>query len=249
MAEELSEKKNFLERYYKDIRHYLEGDINALKECDNTGNDTGCGPYLLTTCSGIDFLGSLSLPDAGGGLKRKSGRGFKHYVTTFLRQVNPLYKDTEVADFIYQFARNGQVHEAIVKPRIMIGKNETYHLKILSIVKNTDKPEDRQELMYINTRKLADEFLQSLDYFERLFDDDTKVERMTDRLSNHLEKTKKEVATKWESLKAKLSVIEIDDRTNFHLYERGSMAPDYEPPAELSHDYWDQLKRRGSSWR
>lgn len=243
MAEELSKNKTFLQSYYKDIRDYLESDIKALQECDASGKDTGCGPYLLTTCSGIDFLGTLSLRDAEGGLKGKSKKGFRHFLITFLGRVNPLYEVDDVADFIYQFARNGQVHEAIVKPRIMIGKNEAHHLKILSIVQNSDKPEDRQEIMYINTRKFADEFLQSLDYFEKLFDDHTNVEKMADRLLIHLEETHKEIVTKWESLKAKLSVIEIDDTTNLELYERGSMAPNYEPPATLSSSYWERLKR------
>lgn len=139
-AKSVREKKDFLESYYKQLRHYLVSDITSLKKSDDSGNDTGCGPYLLTTSSGIDFLGNLSC--AGKKLKDNPSKGFKHYVTEFLGKVNPKYKAEKAPEFIYKIIRCGQVHEAIVKHQVIIGKkreHKKYHLRILSIRNPTDK--------------------------------------------------------------------------------------------------------------
>lgn len=245
MTEEEFTKEEFL-RYYWQIKHYLESDINAMKRCDEKGSETGCGPYLLTTCSGIDILGTLSDPNAPSGkaLKHYSGRAFKYYVKKFLGTVNPIYKSPELADFIYEFIRNGQVHEAVVKPRVVIYKNEKYHLKILSIARSLSDPTNRKEVVYFNPKMFADEFLNSLKHFQELFKDDTKIKKMATRLSE----LRNLALTSLKDLWPDLEEIKINHITYDELYKLGSLAPNGKggarsESAELREDFWEILHK------
>lgn len=233
----MREKKDFLESYYKKVRHYLVSDITSLKKSDDSGNDTGCGPYLLATSSGIDFLGNLSCP--GKKLKDNPSRGFKHYVIEFLGKINPKYKAEKVADFIYKIIRCGQVHEAIVKHQVIIGKkpeHKKYHLRILSIRNPTDQTGKPVEIIYFNPRIFADDFLNSLRHFGESFDNAAKIKEMADRLEDNLNLTSDEVRKTWPDLEREY----LDEKSIRDLYEWGSASP-HQPEGSLiglRNDFW-----------
>ena len=132
-----------LRKYVLEILSYLRSDFSGYEEAREKGVKSGAGPYLLTASSGIDFLGSLAVPEdklteyakKGKGLERKSAAGSKWYIRTYLTKVKSTYLANGVDDLIYKSLRCGQVHEGIVKKGVLIGTRmgEPLHLKILTL--------------------------------------------------------------------------------------------------------------------
>lgn len=246
MSEQIT-KEELLKLYYDQIKHYLKSDIRGLMESDDSGGDVGCGPYLLSACSGIDFLGTLSLPysGSGSGLKGKSRKGFKNYITKFLSKVDRIYAYNKVDDFIYTIIRSGQVHEGIVKQGVLIGKKlgREYHLKILAFREEDSRNEgdprvEIKKFRYFDTRVFAEDFLKSLDYFEELFRDASKIEEMAQGLSDNYQEMLNDLQGNLPDLEEK----DVNEYKLSDLYELSSSTP-YGRLATLRPDFWQILQK------
>ena len=223
-----------LKMYYERLKNYFKSDIQALIHADDHKEDVGCGPYLLVTCSAIDFLGNLHYDKQV--LDKNIGDGFKHYVSNFLMKVNTIYGLTGVSDLIYKIIRCGQVHEAIVKPGIYIGKRNKRdeHLKYLSIsphrsIINVPK------WVYFDVRIFAEDFLESLQYFEKEFAVQNKLIEMAERLDRHLTKTTEEL----QKINPQIETIEINIFNFDRLYNTTSATPYDEGGPFLKENYID----------
>ena len=234
-----------LRKYIQQILSYLRSDIQAYEESRKAGATIGAGPYLLTASSGIDFLGSLAVPDVelndyeieGTGLKRKSTKGSKWYIKTYLTKVNSIYGNTSVPNFVYTALRCGQVHEGIVKRGVLIGtRHPAYHLSILEI-SASDTGTTTKTGAYVNTRILAQDFISSTDSFvEDKINHDQPASKLASRLSEHLE------ATSDQSESVNLPRLQLDGDSLADVYDFSSSSPyDSGPRYSLKSRYWEEL--------
>lgn len=213
---------------YQMITDYLKGDINALKRSDDLGNDVGCGPYLLTASSGIADLGEIFFPDAN-----KDGTRFTSYIKKYLVQVDPVYNRNNADIFIYKHIRCGQVHEAIVKSQVIIGKGKgrDYHLKRLLIDTVSG---NSIKAIFFNPRLFADDFLESLKYCERDLEDAILIEKisnfLTERYKSHVESLR--------NYEPDLEEIIINSDNRDDLYNHTSSARGSPGGVFLKEDFW-----------
>jgi len=234
-----------LRKYAQQIISYLKSDFNAYERAREAGVTIGAGPYLLTASSGIDFFGSLGVPDGeltdyeiqGTGLKRKSTKGSKWYIKNYLTRVNSQYGNTGVANFVYTALRCGQVHEGIVKRGVLIGtRHQDYHLSILEI-RVSDADTTTTARAYVNTRILAQDFISSTDSFiEDKINQDQSASKLASRLSEHLR------ATPDQSESVDLPRLQLDDDSLADVYDFSSSSPyDTGPRYSLKSRYWEEL--------
>jgi hypothetical protein len=223
-----------LKTYYERLKRYFKSDIQALIHADDHKENVGCGPYLLVTCSAIDFLGNLH--HAKRNLDENVSEGFKHYVTIFLTKVNRVYGLPDVPKLIYKIIRCGQVHEAIVKPGVYIGKrnNKDAHLKFLSI-----SPERSKEIVpkwiYFDVRIFAEDFLDSLKYFEESFNSKGELERMAKKLQEHLD----DIKEKFQNINPGIDVLNVNPSNFSELYNTTSATPYIEGGTYLKDNFAD----------
>lgn len=234
-----------LRKYVQQILSYLKSDFDAYEDARSTGAAIGAGSYLLTASSGIDFLGSLAVPDEelkdyerqGKGLKMKNTAGSKWYIKNYLTEVNSKYGNADVPNFVYTALRCGQVHEGIVKRGVLIGtKHPEYHLSILEIRKS-DIDTTTLTAAYVNTRNLAQEFITSTVHFvENMLNQDQSASKLADRLSKHLE------ATPDFSKSVDLPKHQLDEDTFADIYDFSSSSPhDSGQRYSLKPRYWEEL--------
>lgn len=218
--------------YFRKITDYLSGDIKALQKADDTGNDVGCGPYLLTTCSGIDNLGELFFPE----LKAQSGAPFMAYVRNYLGGIDPIYKKNNVDKFIYVHIRCGQVHEAIVKSQVLIGKKKgrECHLKRLLIDTGAG---NNKEVVFFNPRLFADDFLASL----RICESDLDKQEVIDKASNFLRQRYDSHERSLTGYKPDLEEVRIDSNNFSELYQSSSTSPYFPGGTYLKDDFWKEF--------
>ena len=223
-------EKDELHKYVQQIISYLKSDFLSYEEARKRDIKIGAGPYLLTASSGIDFLGSLAIPAQElssnaqrlKGLEGKSTSGAKWYIKTYLGPVRSIYASPSVDDLIYKTLRCGQVHEGIVKRGVLIGTemSEDYHLSILE-VKESGGEGTSIELIYVNTRILAMDFINSTGRFVKdMVEKDKSASKMASRLSDHLD------ATTNLSHGLTLPKHEVDDDAFSAIYEFSSCSPD-----------------------
>lgn len=213
-------------QYFNKITSYLKSDINVFNS-----SDIGCGPYLLTTCSGIANLGEIFFPDA-----TKDETRFTNYVEKYLSQVEPIYKRNNVDKFIYKHIRCGQVHEGIVKPGVLIGKklDRVYHLVTLLI---DDCKGNVVKIIYFNPKLFADDFIKSLKFCE----DDLKNEGAIKKLSTILKQRYDSHEKDLDKYRPELNEMEIDYGSFSSLYESSSSAPRFPGGIYLKGDFWKEL--------
>ena len=237
-----SEKIDFLNLYVDKIIHYLTSDIKGYFKAEDNGIDIGCVPYLLSASSGIDFLGSLSIPfsqlgpNVQPGLNGKSTKGSPYFIKEFMGQVDTVYCANGIPEFIYKVVRCGQVHEAIVKVGVLTGKKygRDYHLKQLSISQGSVYSGQSKDFVYLNASVFAEDFILSLPYFKSLMGDRSRATEMADRLLDYFNSLGSMVPGFPSSSK-----IEIDDKICEELYERGSSSPfDSAGSTTLRNDFW-----------
>jgi len=223
-------KKDELRKYVHQIISYLKSDFGSYEEARKKGIKIGAGPYLLTASSGIDFLGSLAIPAKElstnaqrlKGLEGKSTAGSKWYIKTYLGPVRSVYTSPSVDDLIYKTLRCGQVHEGIVKRGVLIGTEmpDDYHLSILE-VRESGGDDTSIELIYVNTRILARDFISSTEHFVKdMVDQDQSASNLASRLSDHLD------ATPNPSRGLALPKHQVDDDAFSAIYEFSSGSPD-----------------------
>lgn len=237
-AEELCE-------YVGQIFTYLKSDLSAYEKARDSGVRIGAGPYLLTASSGIDFFGSLAVPNEElsdyarkcRGLKGKSAPGSKWYIRTYLGVVDPTYSVIKVDDMIYKTLRCGQVHEGIVKEGVLIGTemSDELHLKILKL-KESDAEGPPLKVVYINTRILASNFIDSIEHFVKdMKSDGSFVNEMATRLSDHLS------ATEYVCQNIGLPEQEVDPDIFDEIYDISSCSPqEMEGSYTLRNRFWEE---------
>lgn len=96
---------NYLKNFFED---WLIKDIEEIKKYDDLEFTL---PYILLICSGIDFLGGLIC----GFNTNNSPRRFAKFLKKWMGEVNPLYREDYMAEFLYNNVRNGASHYAMYK--------------------------------------------------------------------------------------------------------------------------------------
>lgn len=215
-------------RYFNKITSYLKSDINALKSSDDKGIDVGCGPYLLTTCSGIANLGELFFPDA-----TKDETRFTNYVKKYLGQVDSVYRKNNVDRFIYKHIRCGQVHEAIVKSRVLIGKKFDHLITLLI----DDCEGGFIKIIYFNPKSFADDFIKSLVFSEEDLRNEDIINKFTISLEQRYNSHEEALNKYWPEL----SEMKIDYNNFSSLYESSSAAPNFPGGIYLKENFWKEL--------
>jgi hypothetical protein len=222
------EERKFARKYLDQIIFYLCSDIKSYLESEEKNVSVGCGPFLLTAASGVDFLGSTCVPatelsgKVKSGLEDKSKAGFIYYLDTFMREVNDSYSATGMGEYLYKVVRCGQVHEAMVKHGVMMGKKggRDYHLKMLAISRGTSSSSPPVRCFYFNAKEFARDFVNSIRFFNERFDRD---DDMTITVISRLQEYETDLGSlpNWPEVRE----VTIDDRTCADLYERSSSSP------------------------
>jgi hypothetical protein len=234
-----------LRKYVRQVLSYLKSDFSMYEESRKKGISIGAGSYLLTASSGIDFLGSLAVPEeklkayekGAKGLERKSATGSKWYIETYLQKINSRYGRKGVPNFVYIALRCGQVHEGIVKRGVLIGtKLEDYHLSVLEI-RESDTSIATRSASYVNTRILAQDFITSTDWFmKELLDEDQSASKMAHRLEEHLKHTPDAAKS------VDLPRHQMDGDAFYDIYEYSSSSPhESQPRYSLKSHYWEEI--------
>ncbi len=234
--EQISEMRMVVEEYYRKIKRYLESDIKALIDCDQSGRAIGCGAYLLIACSAIDFLGALAY--AGESEEKYSGRRSQGYIKKYIGEVDTVYKDERVAEYIYKVIRCGQVHEAIAKCSSIIGTSHErdFHLKIIALPQESNSKKIVKGI-YFNPQIFAIDLLASLDLFEKELKDDPKIEKMY----NFLKLQRDEALEYLRNNKPTLQEKDVDETTFGELYNFSSATPHFAGGARLKEEYLEFL--------
>ena len=229
----IEQKKKEVRSYYEKITGYLKKDLSALMLSDDKGYDVGCGPYILTTCSGIDNLGEIFAPRTF----RRNAAWFKFFIREYLGKVQQVYQNNKVDTFIYKVIRCGQIHEAIVKPGVLIGKqHKEYHLKILKIAKEWGSLTPIK-LVFFNVRSFAEDFLASLKYCEEKLKDDGVIVKSYDFLVSRDHKNEK-IQRKFQP---KLEEVEINYDNFSTLYQSSSSSPRVQGGTYLKEEFWQEF--------
>lgn len=235
-----------LRKYVNQIIDYLKSDFTDYEKAREKGVKIGAGPYLLTASSGIDFLGSLAVPEAelnekekkAKGLELKSTKGSKWYIRTYLGKVDQKYMATKVGDLIYKYLRCGQVHEGMVKKGVMIGTEmpRSLHLEILKLKESDVADASLIRVTYVNTRVLATDFIDSIQYF---VNDMNNIESFAMHMAIRLEEHLNTTGDVCQGLG--LSEQEVDPHTFFEIYDVSSSSPDKpEGSYRLIDSFWNK---------
>jgi hypothetical protein len=204
---------------------YIRSDIDSYRAAERIG----AGPYLLTAFSGIDYFGSLGVPDSelndrekeGRGLLRKSGTGSRWYIREWMGQIRGRYAEPALVNCLYTDVRCGQVHEGIVKPGLLIGlDHRDFHLQSVVLDGGT-----RGILLpsigvlFVDTAVFADDFLDSGQVFlNAIRNDDCLSQRVLTRLGEHLEQAVTDISALGDAVK-------VGPNEFGELYEASSASP------------------------
>ena len=207
---------------------YLRSDVDSYRAAERIG----AGPYLLTAFSGIDFFGSLGVPESelndrekeGRGLLRKSGTGSRWYIREWMGQIRGEYAEPPLVNRLYTDVRCGQVHEGIVKPGLLIGLDHgDFHLRPVVLdggTRGTSLPSIG--VLFVDTAVFADDFLGSAQVFlNALMNDDCLSQRALTRLSEHLEQAVTDISGLGDA-------VQVGPAEFGELYETSSASP-YDP--------------------
>ncbi len=207
---------------------YLRSDVNNYRAAERIG----AGSYLFTAFSGIDFFGSLGVPESelndrekeGRGLLRKSAKGSRWYIREWMGQIRGQYAELALVNRLYTDVRCGLVHEGIVKPGLLIGLDHgDFHLQHVVLdggTRGTSLPSIG--VLFVDTAIFADDFLASAQVFlNAIKNDDCLSQRALTRLSEHLEQAVTDIS--WLGDAVQVGPAEFGE-----LYETSSASP-YDP--------------------
>ena len=234
-----------LHKYVHQILSHLKSNLETYEKAKEQGVAIGANPYLLIASSGINFLGSLGVPDEklkpnekeGKGLERKSKKGSLWYIKNYLTKVKPEYGNRGIPLFVYSALRCGQVHEGIVKGGVLIEtKYKNHHLSILEI-REPKIDETTKILACINTRILAEDLIKSTEFFvEDMVTFEQFSSKLAIRLSEHLETTYE------SSNSVDLPRYQLDDEPFDVICNFASNNPnEVRQQNSLRSRYWDEL--------
>jgi hypothetical protein len=211
--------------HIKQVFTYIRSDIDSYRAAEKVG----AGPYLLTAFSGIDFFGSLGVPESeltdrekeGRGLLRKSGTGSRWYIREWMGQIRGQYAEPALVNRLYTDVRCGQVHEGIVKPGLLIGLNHRdFHLRPVALdggSRGISLPSI--SVLFVDTAVFADDFLGSAQVFlNSIRNDDCLSQRILARLGEHLQQAISDISGLGDAVK-------VGPDEFGELYEASSASP------------------------
>lgn len=235
------EESAFVSDYLHQVLGYLRADLGGYFRAKAARIHVGCGPFLLTTCSGIDFLGSVSVPDSlldpkvqkCKTLDGKSKAGFCYYTKKFLGQVDGQYAADKMPEYLYKVLRCGQVHEAIVKRGVILGDKagRKYHLKNLPLM-----PPDK--FFYFNSEQFAADFTESFALFTNAVNQDNSIAKtIHDRLKDY----ESELGS-LPPVPVSVTTVSLDDTTRALLYDSSSASPLNPGSSTLKKKFWENIR-------
>ncbi|MFH1717616.1 MAG: hypothetical protein ABIF19_09720 [Planctomycetota bacterium] len=217
--------KGELLAHIEKVLAYLRSDVESYK----VASEIGAGPYLLTAFSGIDFFGSLGVPDSELNDRKKQGRGLLHksrtgslwYIREWMGQIREQYAKPALATCLYTDVRCGQVHEGIVKPGLLIGlRHKELHLRRLCLdggTRGASLPD--VGVLFVDTAVFADDFLRSSQVFlDTISHDDCLCQRALARLDEHLQQAVTDISGLGDA-------VNVGPAEFQELYETSSASP------------------------
>lgn len=151
--------KNKLFKYLKEyFDNWLIKDLKKIQKYDDLRFTL---PYVLLVCSGIDFLGGLLC----GFNTNNSPRRFNKFVKRFMGEVNQLYKEDYMSDFLYNNVRNGASHYSMYKKYVSCSsKKDVYppekHLYVDIRLNNDNR-------VIIQVFQFIDDFIKAYNNFKK----------------------------------------------------------------------------------
>jgi len=108
---ELNKINNYLKEFFE---NWLIKDVNLIKCC----NLNFTLPYILLVSSGIDFLGGLIC-----GFNCSSSKRSVKFIKEWMGEVNSIYREGYMANFLYDNVRSGASHYAMYKKYVTCSIN------------------------------------------------------------------------------------------------------------------------------
>ena len=163
---------NYLNDYFE---NRIIADLNILLEYDKKKEELSFTlPYILLVNAGIDFLGGLEMGFAKNNSKERSC----NFLRTWMAQEYELYGFPSMDSFIYDFVRNGLVHQAIFKRDVESYKGFDYFDKHLFVRENTDG----EKRIFIHTKHYVEDFLKANARFKKEFIQGNNIDILYSRL-------------------------------------------------------------------
>ena len=149
---ELNKINNYLKDYFEG---WLREDITKIKNC----NLRFTLPYILLISAGIDFLGGLMC-----GFRCKSPKRSAKFIKRWMGEVNSIYREEYMAEFIYDNVRNGASHFAMYKKYVSCSSNPNIYPPEKHLhVHIRDNNDDR---IIIQVFQFIDDFIKSYNIFK-----------------------------------------------------------------------------------
>ena len=149
---ELNKINNYLKDFFE---NWLIKDITKIKNC----NLEFTLPYVLLVSAGIDFLGVLICGFDCGSHKRST-----KFIKKWMGEVNLIYREEYMADFLYDSVRSGASHYAMYKKYASCSGNpNTYppekHLHVHIRANNDDR-------IIIQVFQFIEDFIKAYNLFK-----------------------------------------------------------------------------------
>ena len=175
MSENVLRKLNiYFEKY---IDGMLIKDILLLKERNDELKFSY--PYILLVCSCIDVFGGIekgfTKPNGAGNSEER----FTWFITEWMGQVNPLYKEGILAYLIYDSWRCGVTHQATLKKGFETSSYMYPRNKHLHYISDNER-------IFVHSLQLADDLIEAQKLYRNFINDNVTNTVYINSLYNHL---------------------------------------------------------------
>jgi len=183
--------QKYLEKYFDQM---IVEDLRLIKK--EKHNFRFSYPYILLSCTGIDFLGGLE-----HGFNNNSSVRFQWFVREWMGKINPLYKEESLAYLIYDTWRSGISHQAGLKKGFESSSHMYSKDKHLHYIVDNNR-------IYIHALQFADDFIEAQQlYIENINDkalDAQYIDSLWTNLSNMINGTNTKRDIYFEELRSLL---------------------------------------------
>jgi len=150
---ELNKINNYLEEFFE---NWLIKDIQLIRNC----NLYFTLPYVLLISSGIDFLGGLYC-----GFDCSPSKRSAKFIKKWMGEVNSIYKEEYMANFLYDNVRSGASHYAMYKKYASCSSQPNiYPLEKHLFVNIRNNAEDR---IIIQVFQFIEDFIEAYNLFKK----------------------------------------------------------------------------------
>ena len=226
-------KEKMLEKINGYLRDYIDKmiikDIELIK--DRNFEFKFSYPYLLLTCSGIDFFGGLEK----GFERYNSGERFRWFVKYQMGRINTLYQEESLAQLIYNSWRSGTVHQATLKKGFETSSYKFFRKQHLHYM--IDKNNDNK--IIIHSIQFADDFIKAQEKYRSDIQESFSDENYIKQLYNNLSSMINESGDKYnQNLKSFINVLK---NKNFIFCSSGldnstNLKPSTSPSVSIKHE-------------